>query len=107
MTRARVQPPGGERSRPGGEIPRDPTTTPASTAARDPTAVPASAAARDSTMTVRQPITSQEASTTQVTRPRPAIAPSGTVPGATPPCQGRPVPHQVEVQTTVAPAATA
>jgi hypothetical protein len=35
------------------------------------------------------------------------MVPSGTVPGGTPPAQGRPVPHQVEVQATHAPAATA
>src|ERR671915_889775 len=56
-----------------------------------------------STMTVRQPRTSQEPSTTQVTSPRPATAPEGMVAGSTPPCQGTPLPHQVEVQASVAP----
>src|SRR5215218_4551065 len=63
--------------------------------------------ARASTATVRQPRNSQDPSTTQVTSPRPAMVPSGTVPGATPASQGRPLPHQVEVQPAQAPAATA
>ncbi|HEX2375440.1 MAG TPA: hypothetical protein VHO93_15775 [Actinomycetota bacterium] len=42
-----------------------------------------------------------------MTRPSPATAPDGTVAGSTPPCQGTPVPHQVEVHSMVGPAATA
>ena len=64
-------------------------------------------AAAASTATVRQPSTAQEPSTTQVTRPSPATAPDGRVAGSTAPRQGRPLPHQVEVQSRVAPATTA
>jgi hypothetical protein len=75
----------------------------------DPASVPALVLipGPDSTVTVRQPRDAQEPSTTQVTRPRPATTPDGTVAGSTPPCQGTPPPHQVEVQSRVAPAATA
>jgi len=88
MTGARVQPPGGSVADRVARFSRL-STAPAST------------------MTVRQPRNTQEPSTTQVTRPRPATAPVGMVAGSTPPCQGTPLPHQVEVQATVAPAATA
>src|SRR5829696_5400379 len=72
-----------------------------------PASIPGPGPGPDSIVTVRQPRNAQEPSTAQVTRPRPATAPDGTVAGSTPPCQGTPLPHQVEVQSTVAPAATA